>query len=262
MIHTICSPVMGLGNRLKNIASTIRIRDKDEPITIHWDIAGHLMQVPLSSLFTIEGVEYSETSSLKVPRNERCVKTWRLLLHPGEVPPHFSVSTNMYSYECDGAVIDNEYNRIPQHVVDAYKPIFESFKPNSTSVAIAEQIGSPEYAVHVRTNPVDWPGARELHIQRYIDTIHSLPDRVYVCCHTPEVQAIVEGAVPNGKIYSIPNKQFTNLQIAVAEMLILGRAKHLFTTLGSTFSEAGWWLGGCQGLVIQLGQGELKWDAN
>ena len=52
-----------------------------------------------------------------------------------------------------------------------------------------------------------------------------------------------------GKLHTLPNLNRCSGVDAVAEMLILGQAKQLYVSVGSTYPEVGWWLGDCKAQV-------------
>lgn len=243
MIHAVCETYMGLGNRLKCIAAACRFKREGEQLVIHWPLAN--IGCTFAELFSLEGIDYTEDADECDYRAAGC-RAWHVPFLPGDCD-----SQDPLGHERSGR-IDWAYNNTPQAMIDAYKPIFARIKPNPYSIRLALAAGTPAYAMHVRNNPEDWPADRDRPISQFVAQLKSIPDRVYLCCHRPEVQQQIMEALPPDKVYTLPCKDFSNILHAVADMLVLGKARHLYASYVSTFPECGWWIGGCNGVVTVI----------
>lgn len=245
-MHVIFPHDSGLCNRLKCIASACRYRAGDEPLQIHWRHT--LFTERFSDLFTLEGIHVNEDAE-DVRPPQGAFNTWRLLVPEGDPP------------------LEGMYNKTPERHLSAYRAIFARFIPNRTSLAIADSLGRFDYSIHVRSNcrqdseltPMAslgrWPDTALLTrpISVYVDLLTSLSGRVYMSCHNAQTQAEILAAVPaEHQPVVMTNKDFTSLQHAVADLLVLGHAKHFFAYYGSSFSEVAWWLGGAKATVTEV----------
>lgn len=238
----------GLGNRIKGIASACRLNNNGH-VTIWWppvNWGANPVGCRMHDIFTVDN---SEVHDADYRGGQPEYSSWRLWVSRDEVPRGFS--EYCFAAELDGQVIEQEYNRIPQPIIDAYAPIFARFHPTDAVMARVNSVPSPEIAVQVRESQ-EW--SRGPNICEYVEYIRKLDtDKpIYVAAIDDHNYDVVANAFPPGKIYTLPGVNRLCPVDAFAEMLILGNAKYLHATELSTYSEAGWWLGGCRGQVSMI----------
>jgi hypothetical protein len=131
--HAINLTGMGLGNRLKNIASSIRLKESNDKLIIWWPLNNNL-NVSFRSLFNIEETLFEERNdwmpektgltNYNLCNEPKTYAWWRLWTE--EVPPGFCSDYQIQKEDNNGALIDFEYNRIPQTAIDIYCPLLKT----------------------------------------------------------------------------------------------------------------------------------------
>ena len=284
----------GLGNRIKSWVSARRI---DPDARVHWPRTPN-MPAAFGDLFSND----CAVDGLPAGATEHC--SWRLAILPedvAELPAGFATAgggahplrrrigrfvwrlrgepDERYRYMLapkrfsprsmrrDGRIIDFEYGRIPQHLRDAYVPLFASVAPRAEILdrveAFARQhLGEATIGVQVRTWRDD-PRRHRKHHRPAIGRLRALLDsaagdsRIFVVSDDDDVVPWLRTVVGDSRVLAFPRatKRRESWQSRegmvedLIDMLLLSRSPQLFASYLSTFSETAWWLGGARAKV-------------
>jgi hypothetical protein len=178
----------------------------------------------------------------------------------------FPKSHSRRSSRADGRHIDFEYGRIPQHLRDLYVPLFRSIAVQPAIMArTAEwgaQLDADTIGVQIRTWR-DYPRRyRKYHlpaVRRLTTLLDAAParSRFLVVSDADEVIGDLEARYGAERVLHFPRTTPRRESYGLAEgtredlidMLLLARARTLYASYLSTFSEVAWWLGGATASV-------------
>ena len=252
----------GIGNRIKFIASCIRI-NKLKDIDLYWPQNGW---VPTSfkELFNFDWPypinEFDQelikkNIPLKPPLSytEGC----RLYVNKRDgLPNNFS---KLYFPSKNGYGIDFEYNRIPQKILNIYLPFFKRLKPSTKVKKRLKDTKLPKKFVGLQIrNNKDWfKFGRNENLGLFCNEINKYPKstKFYLSCMSQSISKIVHKKYPN-QIIELPHKNYISMIDAVTDMYNLSKASAGIYSYGSSFSEVAWWIGKCRQTVTVVGSFE------
>ena len=119
-----------------------------------------------------------------------------------------------------------------------------------------------DYALQIRNNK-DWNDfGRNESMESFFNELRKLPkgSKVYLSAMNKEVADEIKNNFGE-MIIELPNKNYSSMIDATADMYMLSRAKYGIYSYGSTFSEFAFWLGGAKQKVITVGS-EKNWKYN
>lgn len=245
---------MGIGNRIKNLISFLRQTNTKEFVLV-WDTQ-LWVTAPFKDLFVLNHEYKIEESSNCQQYNAKTLEykpTWRLLIKDTDnIPTNFSKISINKGIKC----IDFEYNRIPQEIINTYKTYFQKLSPSEPVQKLIDSVKLPEntVAVQIRNNK-DWDNVgRNENINKFVKSMKRYPDNTifFISTMDAEISKQIKKIFPD-RIIELPDKNYKSMQHAVADMFLLGRTKEAIYSFGSTFSEVGWWFGGCKTKVHTIG---------
>lgn len=229
----------GLCNRLKGLVSFIRQYQPEEMVLI-WPKT--LVKKSFSELFSFN---YPITIHEKEePINDMPEQSWRFYVSESD---HISKNFSKIPLDRDEPVFDLEYNRTPTRMIEAYLPYFQKLKPNKKIQKIIDSVQLPEntVALHIR-NSSDWKdGGRNTSLEEFKKCMDKYPKNTvfFLSVHDKKISDYFKKLY---KIIEIPNKDYSSIEYAVADLYLLSKCKKGIYSCGSTFSEVSWWLGGCK----------------
>jgi len=250
----VLEPGAGIGNRLKHLASFIRVYGPD-CLDIHWPIAGWVDK-RFYDLFELEGCrstrELRWQQTIKgMPLPNAINQDWRLYVSSDDVPIDFP-----RAYPAAFPAIDFEYERIPKCVQITYTAIFAKFRPSTSVRSRLAQISLPGNTVCVQIrNDEDWKrSGREERLELFVAQLRTYPSDtpLFLSAMNHAISIYMRQRFPN-QIIELPNKDYKSMVDAVADMYLLGSRENGVFSYGSTFSEVAWWIGGCQQRVQVVG---------
>lgn len=241
----------GLGNRIKCIVSNLRYY-KPKHLNLYWQDTDWV-SARFFDLFQIEGTlsvtEYNDINII------------RMANYPEPLTPYnggvnLIVATNEFK-DNQYRPIDGEYNNIPPEIIKKYRPWFNMFKPSAAVKIRMNEVKLPENAVAVQVrNAPDWQNyfSGNEPSEVFFELMDKYPaDTVfYLSAMSKEIAAPFYERYGN-RIIELPNKDYHSMVDATADMFLLGSTKEAIYSIGSTFSEIGWWLGGAKAKVTIAG---------
>lgn len=250
----------GLGNRIKFIASCIRIFKLKE-LNIYWPQNGWV-PTAFHDLFDFHWPypvnEYDQELFKKnVPQKPPLSYTegCRLFVSAQDgLPKNFS---KLYFPAKNGYGIDFEYNRIPQKVLNIYRPFFNSLKPSAKVLERQKSLKLPKKYIGLQIrNHESWQQfGRNENLDLFYNEINKYPKSTifYLSCMSQSVSQELHKKYPR-QIIELPHKLYPSDMIdAVADMYNLSTATAGIYSYGSSFAEVAWWLGGCTQKVTMVG---------
>ena len=241
----------GLGNRIKSIVSYLRYY-KPKHLNIYWQDTDWV-DARFFDLFKLDApfsvTEYNDFNILQ------------LLAAPETLTPYnggteLLVAEDEFSPQ-EYRPIDGEYNNIPPKIIKLYLPWFKMFKPSDKVQKRINEISLPSNAVAVQVrNAPDWQnyfGGNEPSeiFFRLMDKYP--PDTVFYLSTMSKEVALPFYQRYGKRIIELPNKDYHSMIDATADMFLLGSTNEAIYSIGSTFSEVGWWLGGAKAKVTIAG---------
>jgi len=257
-------PIGGLGNRIKNIFSRIRLYSGQyDTVDIHWAFGGSIYN-KFFELFTLDIFPRINEINYSVFIDNECREEdlWCLLLTPEEQAQIRDITPGgSIDFECQP-----DCSLIPQFIKDLYIPYFRALKPTESVQRIIDRVTLPEncVAVHIRHSEDwrVWQRWAEGDIGLFIDEMKKQDENTYfyLVCHIKEVEDLMV-QIFGDRIITLPGKDYNlkdNKQ-HVADMYLLSKPKKMIITYGSTFNECAWWLGECKQEVTVIGSGS-RWN--
>lgn len=255
----------GLGNRIKGVANFYQFGYRK--FTLLWNTTSWVTD-SFHNLFVLDGckvVEYT-SSNKKYHRYGKIFRcflplgivtkenpSWRFILpkaYHREAFKHTWSFTKKESYS-----IDFKFNAIPEDVCNLYRPFFKALRPSASVKQRIETVHLPKNVVGVQIRNTgikeDKKGVCSLETiyaameQEPADTIF------FISAMNTEIATLFKQRF-GSRVLELPNKQYTSMVDAVADMWLLGRCSKLIASPGSTFSEVAWWWGGATAPVVHL----------
>ena len=266
----------GIGNRMKCIASSIRIsKHKLIPLIIEWGKKEYVMNCEFKNLFD----NSFEISNKKI----NCLKNdliypyypfdcWRLVtISTDLIDNNFTkvkkdiAGIYFKNYDKYDKFIDLEYNRIPKKIKKEYIDIFSIFKPNKDLENIINTYEKNNFnlktiSVHIRTWPVHYKRHKYNNLQNFINFMNKYDDsyKFFVCsdskCVIDKLKDIFNNRILtfsrkttliNNKTLQDNRNSINGLRDDLCELYLLSKNKILIGSHTSTFTEVAWYLGGC-----------------
>jgi len=241
----------GLGNRLKCIVSNLRYY-KPKHLNLYWQDTDWV-SARFFDLFKLEGplsvTEYND------------IEVIRLASYPEPLGPYNSgtsliVAENEFP-DKKFRPIDGEYNNIPSEIIQKYRPWFNMFKPSDKVQARINEVKLPKNAVAVQVrNAPDWQNyfSGNEPSEVFFELMDKYPKETvfYLSAMSKEAAEPFYQRYGN-RVIELPNKDYHSMIDATADMFILGSTNEAIYSVGSTFSEVGWWLGGAKAKVSVAG---------
>lgn len=252
IVHIKLTNASGIGNRIKNIISHIRYF-QPKHINLYWDDKGWV-SAKFFDLFSPKWnttiTEYNSQHQIYNIFNYNeplypYINTYALLVAEDD----FKNKKHQF--------IDGQYNNIPPEIIDIYTPYFRALEPSMQVKQRINQLNIPKNYVSVFfRNSDDWEkffNANEP-VESFFKIIDTFPSNTifYLSTLSKETALPFYKRYPN-RIIELPNKNYTSMIDTVADMYILGNSHTGIYSIGSTFSEVAWWLGGAKQKVIIVG---------
>lgn len=241
----------GLGNRIKCIVSNLRYY-KPKHLNLYWQDTDWV-SAKFFDLFKIVGpLSVSEFNDINLIR----IASYPEPLNPYNGGVDLLVAQNEFKNK-KYRPIDGEYNNIPPEIIKKYRPWFSLFKPSDKVQARINEVSLPQNAVAVQVrNAPDWQnyfGGNEPS-EVFFELMDKYPKNTIFYLSAMSKEAAEPFYQRYGhRIVELPNKDYHSMVDATADMFILGSTKEAIYSIGSTFSEVGWWLGGAKAKVTVAG---------
>ena len=244
----------GLGNRLKKLASYIRYYHPQH-LNIYWQNKDYVT------------ASFFDLFNLDAPFTVTEYNQWKMI-------EQFSYPEPLYPYINDFSLfaaaeefpdnqhrfIDHAYNEIPANIKSAYRNIFKMITPSEKVQKRIDEVKLDEHTVAVQVrNNLDWE--RVFHRNEPEEVFFEIMDKFpadttfYLSAMSKEAAAPFYARY-GSRIRELPDKDYNSMIDAAADMFILGRTKEAVYSLGSSFSEVGWWLGGAKAKVHLAGSSD------
>ena len=250
----------GIANRIKCLFSHLRIYNGlYDTVDLYWP----LKKMSSNSFFELFNFNYFTrineiNHSIYTDYGFQGDITWRLVIKKGELNSDFSKAFRQDDKNIP--CIDFEYSRIPENIINLYRPYFIALKPSEAVQKIIDSVVLPQkcVSVHIRHDK-EWRRYNrwaENDIQMFIDEMNKYDNDTYfylACCDNNVREQLLDKF--KNRIIEIPNKEIgrtDNFQ-DIAELYLLSKNKTLIGTYGSTFTEVAWWLSGCKQHVTIIG---------
>lgn len=246
----------GIGNRIKNLFSFIRRNNNPKELILIWPDYGWV-SAKFKDLFVFDYPiiihEYSNIESVDKDYLEPQPTSWRFWIdnEKDKISKNFSKNP----LDKDIARIDLEYNRTPKQIKDAYLH-FQALKPQKHIQKIIDSVDIPPktIALQIRNNK-DWKlGGRNTDLKKFIKIMKKYPKNTlfFLSAMNKETSNCIK-SIFKTQIIEIPNKDYCSMDYAVADLYLLAKCNRGIYSLGSTFAELAWWLGGCIAEVSNVG---------
>lgn len=259
-------PIGGLGNRIKNIISRIRLYSGSyDTVDIHWSFGGSIYN-RLHDLFILDELfpRINELNHSVFLDNEcREEDLWNLLLtHEEQEKIRDVIPDGLIDFEC--LPVNPKF--IPQFAKDIYIPYFRALKPTEYVQNIIDTMHFPKncIGVHIRHSEDwrNWQRWAEGDIGLFVNEMKKYDGNTYfyLVCHIKEVEDLMVKMFGD-RIITLPGKDYDRKDNRwhIAEMYLLSRPEKLILTYGSTFSECSWWLGECRQDITVIGNHD-RWN--
>ena len=252
IVHVKLINVSGIGNRIKNIISHLRYF-QPKHINLYWDSEGWVS----SKFFDL----FAPTWNVSITEYNSHHQIYGLFTYREHLYPYIDTYSLLVTEEDfknkKHQFIDNKYNDIPQEIIKTYTPYFQNLHPSKQVKQRITQVKLPSkyVSVFIRNAP-DWKkyfnGNEEPEV--FFKIMDKFPkDTIfYLSALSKETAQIFHIHYPN-RIIELPNKDYSSMIDAVADMYILGKGNTAIYSIGSTFAEVAWWLGGAKQKVIKVG---------
>ena len=245
---------VGLGNRLKKMISYLRVYHPRH-LNLYWDKEDWVTSSFLDLFSPQWGITVTEFNDPYLIEN---------FAYPE--PLWLYVNQNILLAAKDDfkdkqhRFIDTDYNDIPEEIIKIYKPWFENLHPSSKVQKRIDEVKLPQNAVAVQVrNAPDWDLALNGNepLEKFYKEMDKYPQDTifYLSTMSKDVALPFYRRYPN-RIMELPDKDYSSMIDATADMFILGRTKEAIFSFGSSFSEIGWWLGGAKTKVTIVGSRE------
>ena len=258
-------PIGGLGNRIKNILSRIRLYAGNyDTVDIHWARGGSIYN-RFYELFTLDIFPRINEIDYSVFLDNQCREDdlWNLLLTPQEQELIRDVIPGGFiDFEC----LQTNPKFIPQCIKDIYIPYFRALKPTESVQSLIDKVSLPEncIAVHIRHSEDwrIWQRWAQGDIGLFIDEMKKYDENTYfyLVCHTKEIEELMVQTF-GSRIIVFPDKDYNKKDNRqhVADMYLLSKPQKMILPYGSTFSECSWWLCECRQDITVIGNHD-RWN--
>lgn len=234
----------GIGNRLKYFASLYTYY-KPQNFTLVWKKEGWV-----SSSFS-ELFQFADKADMVELCSEADVKKYKKLFK-SEYLYRQGYHWRLYASED----IDLKYNDISEKNRKLYLEFFNKLKPSDAVQKRISQLTLPQntVALQVRNNP-DWEKAgRNENLEDFVKEMQKFSQNTmfFLSAMSSQVSDYFKSQFPN-RIIELPNKNYSSMTDAVADIFLLSQCQTGIYSYGSTFAEVAWWLGGANAKVSVVG---------
>jgi hypothetical protein len=278
----------GLGNRIKGLATILRLADKfDKTPLLHWP-KNVLMGCDFSEIFDLSIKEISEKDVEKIKEDNwefyrdwrdninsnkkfQIFQCWRFLALPGEIEKKFAKTYPSLK----GNNIDFEFERIPEKIKKSILSYLKRIKPKKNILKRVDNFLKGEdfgniVGVHVRRtdfkNSPDGRGnisTNDLFFKRIEEILKKNPKKkFFLCTDSEETQNLFKKKFKEKIIHTKKKNWDMSSHEAsldsLADLLILSKTKHILGTYLSTFTEIAWWIGNCEAKVEIMGDEKVR----
>ena len=239
---------VGIGNRLIALANTYAWHSP-ENISVVWCL-DDWVPVGFEELFIMSNAPGFEVTSCKREKWSRFVQVPGLVFKTTKwwqfwVPPAFAADLDKGNIFC-------LYNDTPDWAKQIYGEFFKQLKPSEKVLGRIRTVQIPEdvICVQIRNSNVKTDAAGVASVETFINVMkeYGQEQKFYLSCMNTEVSEIVKRHFGD-RVLELPNKDYTSMIDAVADMWLLGGGKKLICQRGSSFAEVGWWWRGRQASV-------------
>jgi hypothetical protein len=250
VVNIKCNTASGLGNRLKKLASYIRYFNPKH-VNMYWPNTGWVSS-SFYDLFELKlSIKINEINSSYLIDNFYD----KNVLYPYVDEYNLMVVKSDFS-NTTPFIINNKFNDIPKEILKIYVPIFEKIKPSKAVQERIDTVKLPQNTVAIQIrNAKDWDDMQRnedislffYHMDKYpSDTVF------YLSAMSKDIANYFYNRYSD-RIIELPNKNYSSMIDAVADMYILGSTNEAIYSYGSTFAEVGWWLNGAKSHVTTVG---------
>lgn len=266
----------GLGNRLKNIVSCLKLSDEfNLPINIQWEKKPFVCNCDFNDLYEND-FSINNLSNIKINYPFNPFACWRFYVSDKDnIPNNFNkVKRDICGDIFSGNInytrfIDMEYNRIPYNLKNQYSKYLNSLKLKKE---IREKItefssnyfNSKTISVHIRTWPVkswssDVKRSKYVKLNKFINEMKKYKDHnFFLATDSDDVKKIMKTHFKNKIITynrknnlcdengNIVNRNTINgIQDDLVELYLLSKNNIIIGSHSSSFTEVAWYLGNC-----------------
>ena len=252
IVHIKLIGASGIGNRIKNIISHLRYF-KPKHINLYWDKIGWVS----ASFFDL----FSPSWDVNITEYNSQNLIYQLFDYYEPLYPYINtysliVAENEFKDQ-KHQFIDSKYNDIPSEIISLYTPYFQKLHPSKKVKERIKQITLPKNYVSIFfRNAPDWNkyfNGNE-NEESFFEIMDKFPNNTmfYLSTLSKETALPFYKRYP-GRIIELPNKNYSSMIDATADLYILGKSSTGIYSIGSSFSEVAWWLGGAKQKVITVG---------
>lgn len=235
---------MGLANRLFGMVNAIK-RFNPKKMNIYWKDTGWVSS-KFKDLFEFDNININEFNSREEIYNWENSKNEIIVNFPSPLlVSNDRVSRTLFN--------DN----ITEDVKKDFAPIFKHILPSELVKQRMNNVSIPMdcVALQIRNN-YDWVEAgRNSSLESFINEIHKFPKETlfYLSCMNMETSKQIKENFPN-RIIELPNKDYSSMVDAVADMYIMSKCSRAIYSWGSTFGEFAFWLSGATQKTVLAGK--------
>lgn len=143
--------------------------------------------------------------------------------------------------------IDFRFGEIQDELRDYYRQFFLKLKPSKkvacriASLKLAEDI----VAVQVRNTGINLDEKDVASVETIFMAMDTYPksQRFFISAMNSDIASLFHKRY-EGRCFELPQKDYTSMVDAVADMWHLGHCREMIASPCSTFSEVAWWWGG------------------
>jgi hypothetical protein len=266
----------GLGNRLKNIVSCMKLSDEyGLPINIQWGKKPFVCNCNFDDLYEND-FSINNLSNIKINYPFNPFACWRLYVSDKDnIPNNFTkIKKDIGGDTLSGAInytrfIDMEYNRIPDSLKNQYINYFNSLKLKKEIREKIKSFSSKYFnaktiSVHIRSWPVkswelDIKRSKKVKLEKFINEMKKYENyNFFLATDSDEVKKIMKEHFKN-KIFTYNRKNnlcdkngnqinrntIEGIQDDLVELYLLSKNNIIIGSHSSSFTEVAWYLGGC-----------------
>lgn len=260
----------GLGNRLKSIASCMKI---DDDVEVAWyksiyppyekeqkNLTDYFIGMKESHNYEIHPAP-SDIATTTDHINKKYYGTWRLFVSDTDLLDNFSFIENQklgFSFippAHNGKCIDFEYDRIPEHLKKEYSLIFKKIKslvnPKIKKKVnnFSKKFNKDTVSVHIRSWIDDFSRRTTyFDINKYIELMNQYPNSdFFVCSDSLEIIEFLKKQFGEERIITYPERDEDI--VPFIELLLLSKNNYIIGSPISTFSEVAWWFSECKSKI-------------
>lgn len=231
---------MGIGNRLFGLINVINYFSPSE-INICWPTEGWVTS-SLKELFDINLPITINEFNQKEPLLEKKVN---MIIDP----PHVALLSK------DGYKLSYKYEKHLPKDLKICSEIFEKIQP---SLKVLNKINSVKedfkYAIQIRNNP-DWDKfGRNESLEAFLDALKNFPkpEKIYLSAMNKDTSEFLKNKLGD-RIFELPEKNYSSMIDAVADLYLLSKAENVIFSYGSSFCDLAFWLNGAKQNVVSVG---------